>query len=355
MDRVMRDNEALQAMERNRIRHGAPFLLLALDHSNVKVSVIVSVIVSVMVSVIVSVIVSMIVSVIVSVIVSIIVSVIVSVKVSVIVSIIMSVIVSVIVSIIVSVIVSVKVLDIATIPLPIARVTDSLLLGESRNMEGENLRAHDANGLSDPYVKVHLLPDTGKRTKLRTRTCQRTLNPLWDEEFCYSGITKAEIEAKMLRLSVLDEDTIGFEWMGEILYPLSHLLHSGKKEYSQIFLQPKNFELDRSLKLEDDDRGKILIGLYYAPAKNELTVRIIQCVNLIAMDPNGYSDPFVKLHLKPDDGTPKKCKTEFKRRTLNPEFEERVLRRETQPLEALLRQPYQRHERWHALWPELSM
>uniref|UniRef100_A0A1I8FMK3 C2 domain-containing protein n=1 Tax=Macrostomum lignano TaxID=282301 RepID=A0A1I8FMK3_9PLAT len=96
-----------------------------------------------------------------------------------------------------------------------------------RIIKGECLAAQDSNGLSDPYVKVHLLPDTGKRTKLRTRTCQRTLNPIWDEEFCYSG--------------VLDEDTIGFDWMGEILLPLGHLLH-GRKEYYEIPLQPKNFE-----------------------------------------------------------------------------------------------------------------
>uniref|UniRef100_A0A1I8IA64 C2 domain-containing protein n=1 Tax=Macrostomum lignano TaxID=282301 RepID=A0A1I8IA64_9PLAT len=129
-----------------------------------------------------------------------------------------------------------------------------------RIIKGECLAAQDSNGLSDPYVKVHLLPDTGKRTKLRTRTCQRTLNPIWDEEFCYSGVSRSDMETKML--TVLDEDTIGFDWMGEILL-LSATCCTGR---------PK------------EGRGKIMIGLCYAPAKSELTVRVIQCVNLIAMD-----------------------------------------------------------------------
>uniref|UniRef100_A0A3Q2VGT1 C2 domain-containing protein n=3 Tax=Haplochromini TaxID=319058 RepID=A0A3Q2VGT1_HAPBU len=39
------------------------------------------------------------------------------------------------------------------------------------------------------------------------------------------------------------------------------------------------------------------------------------------MDANGYSDPYVKC-LKPDMGKKGKCKTQIKKRTLNPEFNE---------------------------------
>uniref|UniRef100_A0A1I8H245 C2 domain-containing protein n=1 Tax=Macrostomum lignano TaxID=282301 RepID=A0A1I8H245_9PLAT len=171
------------------------------------------------------------------------------------------------------------------------------------------------------------------------------------------------------------------------------LLH-GRKEYYEIPLQPKNFELDRSLKLEQEDRGKIMIGLCYAPAKSELTVRVIQCVNLIAMDANGYSDPFVKLNLKPGQDKFKKYKTEVKKRTLNPEYNEEFhyilsqqeLQEKTLEItvwdkdfgtkndfmgalvignrcsgerwshwEVMMKQPYQRHDRWHSLCPELLL
>lgn len=42
-------------------------------------------------------------------------------------------------------------------------------------------------------------------------------------------------------------------------------------------------------------RGSILIGLCYNTKKRSLAVQIKRCINLIAMDNNGFSDPFVKL------------------------------------------------------------
>ena len=39
------------------------------------------------------------------------------------------------------------------------------------------------NGLSDPYVKVYLLPD--KKKKFQTRMLRKTLNPVFDEIFTF--------------------------------------------------------------------------------------------------------------------------------------------------------------------------
>uniref|UniRef100_H3CIF7 Rabphilin 3A homolog (mouse), a n=1 Tax=Tetraodon nigroviridis TaxID=99883 RepID=H3CIF7_TETNG len=73
---------------------------------------------------------------------------------------------------------------------------------------------------------------------------------------------------------------------------------------------------------EQEERGRILISLMYSSQSNSLIVGIVRCVHLAAMDANGYSDPYVKICLKPDMGKKGKCKTQIKKRTLNPEFNE---------------------------------
>lgn len=62
-----------------------------------------------------------------------------------------------------------------------------------------SLPACDSNGLSDPYVKLHLLPGIAKATKLRSKTVYKNLNPQYNEYFHYDGVTSQDMDTKTLR------------------------------------------------------------------------------------------------------------------------------------------------------------
>lgn len=91
-------------------------------------------------------------------------------------------------------------------------------------ISAKNLPACDSNGLSDPYVKIHLLPGIAKATKLRSKTIYKNLNPKFNETLQYDGINLHDLDEKTLRLTVLDEDKFGFDFIGEYRVPLKTII-----------------------------------------------------------------------------------------------------------------------------------
>uniref|UniRef100_A0A8C4KCH1 Rabphilin-3A n=1 Tax=Dromaius novaehollandiae TaxID=8790 RepID=A0A8C4KCH1_DRONO len=205
-------------------------------------------------------------------------------------------------------------------------------------IKAKGLKPMDSNGLADPYVKLHLLPGASKSNKLRTKTLRNTRNPVWNETLVYHGITDEDMQRKTLRISVCDEDKFGHnEFIGETRVSLKKLKPNQKKNFniclervipikragttgSSRGMALYEEEVDRGGDVEE--RGKILVSLMYSTQQGGLIVGIVRCVHLAAMDANGYSDPFVKLWLKPDMGKKAKHKTQIKKKTLNPEFNE---------------------------------
>ncbi|XP_024909226.1 rabphilin-3A-like isoform X2 [Cynoglossus semilaevis] len=206
-------------------------------------------------------------------------------------------------------------------------------------LRGKGLKPMDSNGLADPYVKLHLLPGASKANKLRTKTLRNTRNPAWNETLTYHGLTDEDMQRKTLRLSVCDEDKFGHnEFIGETRVALKKLKMNQKKNFNVCLerviptKRTATVGAARGISLYEDEtgkdsgdveeRGRILISLMYSTPQNRLIVGVVRCVHLAAMDANGYSDPYVKICLKPDMGKKGKCKTQIKKRTLNPEYNE---------------------------------
>uniref|UniRef100_A0A915IXP2 C2 domain-containing protein n=1 Tax=Romanomermis culicivorax TaxID=13658 RepID=A0A915IXP2_ROMCU len=159
-------------------------------------------------------------------------------------------------------------------------------------IRAKNLKAMDSNGFSDPYVKLHLLPDSSKSTKLRTRTVRRSLNPEWNEQLVYYGVTEDDRLKKTFLLTVLDEDRFGSDFIGETRVPLKRLT-VGREKLFNVYLE-KQRPIEK-IEEGNEERGKILLSLKYNTTRQVLIVGVIRCVQLTGMDASGYSDPYVKM------------------------------------------------------------
>ena len=76
-----------------------------------------------------------------------------------------------------------------------------------------NLAGRDRfNTISDPYVKIDLVAvdDEEVIDSVRTETKNRTLNPMWNEEFLF----RVKLRKQKLILKVFDEDMLTDDFLG---------------------------------------------------------------------------------------------------------------------------------------------
>ncbi|XP_023391340.1 synaptotagmin-6 isoform X1 [Pteropus vampyrus] len=185
-----------------------------------------------------------------------------------------------------------------------------------RILKAFDLPAKDFCGSSDPYVKIYLLPD--RKCKLQTRVHRKTLNPTFDENFHFP-VPYEELADRKLHLSVFDFDRFSrHDMIGEVI--LDNLFEASDLSRETSIWKDIQYATSESV-----DLGEIMFSLCYLPTAGRLTLTVIKCRNLKAMDITGYSDPYVKVSLLCDGRRLKKKKTTIKKNTLNPVYNEAII------------------------------
>uniref|UniRef100_A0A8C3RHH3 Regulating synaptic membrane exocytosis 1 n=1 Tax=Cyanoderma ruficeps TaxID=181631 RepID=A0A8C3RHH3_9PASS len=79
----------------------------------------------------------------------------------------------------------------------------------------------------NPYVKMYFLPDRGDKSKRRTKTVKKSLEPKWNQTFLYSHVHRRDFRERMLEITVWDQPRVQeeeSEFLGEILIELETAL-----------------------------------------------------------------------------------------------------------------------------------
>ncbi|XP_026314154.1 rabphilin-3A [Hyposmocoma kahamanoa] len=189
-------------------------------------------------------------------------------------------------------------------------------------LRARGLIGMDMTGLSDPFCRLEVLPREGTYSnRMRTKTVHKTKNPEFNETLHFFGITESDLGNKSLEIVLFDDDRYGYDEMGSATVCLRECAKA-----------PAQLRLALSGATGSEPTGsRILLALCYSTKKRALVVTVCKGADLPPQDSNGYSDPFVKLHLDPDPYH-KKHKSSIKWRNLNPVWNEEFLF-ETRPTE----------------------
>jgi len=184
-------------------------------------------------------------------------------------------------------------------------------------IQAMELPAMDMGGVSDPYVKVFLMPETKGIKKFETKVHRKNLNPKFDQTFVFKNLPYVDTFDKTLVMAVYDYDRFSSsDQTGEFQLPLNQVDLAGPvQEWKD--LAPVDDGSNQYL-------GDLCLSLRYVPSSGKLTVAVLEARKLKKMDITGASDPYVKLKLfdAKQKRIGKKKKTSVKSCNLNPYWNE---------------------------------
>ncbi|XP_069035876.1 regulating synaptic membrane exocytosis protein 1 isoform X39 [Lepisosteus oculatus] len=94
-------------------------------------------------------------------------------------------------------------------------------------LQATGLPARSDGRPRNPYVKMYFLPDRGDKSKRRTKTVKKSLEPKWNQTFLYSHVHRRDFRERMLEITVWDQPRVqeeASEFLGEILIELETAL-----------------------------------------------------------------------------------------------------------------------------------
>ncbi|XP_078018139.1 multiple C2 and transmembrane domain-containing protein 1 isoform X3 [Epinephelus lanceolatus] len=193
---------------------------------------------------------------------------------------------------------------------------------------GHNLAVRDRGGSSDPYVKFKL---AGKEV-FRSKIIHKNLNPVWDEKTTLI----MDCLSDPLYIKVFDYDFgLQDDFMGSAYLYLDSLEQQRTIPVTLVLKDPQHPDQDLgSLELAvtltpkespiEERRGSTQQSMRLSELhrKSQLwrgivSIALIEGRDLIPMDPNGLSDPYVKFRLGPQ-----KYRSKTVPKTLSPQWRE---------------------------------
>ncbi|XP_062865441.1 regulating synaptic membrane exocytosis protein 2 isoform X2 [Trichomycterus rosablanca] len=91
----------------------------------------------------------------------------------------------------------------------------------------KDLPAQEDGRPRNPYVKIYFLPDRSDKSKRRTKTVKKSVEPKWNQTFMYSPVHRREFRERMLEITLWDQARVREEesdFLGEILIELETAL-----------------------------------------------------------------------------------------------------------------------------------
>ncbi|ETV97415.1 hypothetical protein, variant 1 [Aphanomyces invadans] len=142
-------------------------------------------------------------------------------------------------------------------------------------LHGDNLRAADWNGASDPYVVVTVLESSNPRNLEAAQTTKsdivyKTLNPHWDQRLLLPAVAPSAT----LCLTVLDYDFgSNPDFLGQVMIPVQSVTTVTKVNLGPLMFTPRH--PDGSI-MAVSDKSK--------PGQGSITFALERCPNVVILD-----------------------------------------------------------------------